>query len=123
MFLLPLFCHSFGIISSCICLLEAYKKFLDIKETSTLPLPHLPQNAGRIIRGLFEIVLRRGWPVMASRLLTLCRCVDRQLWSFQHPLRQFEKQLTHEVLNKIEARKMELHRLKDMTADEIGKRF
>lgn len=60
---------------------------------------------------------------MTSRLLTLCRCVDRQLWSFQHPLRQFEKQLTHEVLNKIEARKMELHRLKDMTADEIGKRF
>ena len=80
----------------------------------------LLQNAGRIIRGLFEIVLRAGWPVMASRLLTLCRCVDRQLWSFQHPLRQFEKQLSHDVLNKIEARKMELHRLKDMTADEIG---
>ena len=57
---------------------------------------------------------------MSSRLLTLCRCVDRQLWSFQHPLRQFEKQLSHEVLNKIESRKMELHRLKDMTADEIG---
>jgi activating signal cointegrator complex subunit 3 len=86
----------------------------------TSDLAYVAKNAGRIIRGLFEIVLRRGWPVMSSRLLTLCRCVDRQLWSFQHPLRQFEKQLSHEVLNKIESRKMELHRLKDMTADEIG---
>ena len=57
---------------------------------------------------------------MAARLLTLCRSVDRQLWSFQHPLRQFEKQLSHEVLKKIEARKMDVHHLKDMTADEIG---
>ena len=79
------------------------------------------QNAGRIIRGLFEIVLRRGWPVMATRFLTLCRSVDRQLWAFQHPLRQFEKHLGHEVLRKLEGRKMDIHRLKDMSADEIGK--
>ena len=57
---------------------------------------------------------------MAVRLLTLCRSVDRQLWHFQHPLRQFGKQLSHEILNKIEGKKMEVHRLRDMTADEIG---
>ena len=57
---------------------------------------------------------------MAVRLLTLCCSVDRQLWSFQHPLRQFQRQLSHEVLNKIEGKKMEIHRLKDMSADEIG---
>ena len=78
------------------------------------------QNAGRIIRGLFEIVLRRGWPVLASRLLTLCRCVDRQQWAFQHPLRQMGRHLSPEILNKIEARKMNMDRLKDMSADEIG---
>ena len=78
------------------------------------------QNAGRIIRGLFEIVLHRGWPVLASRLLTLCRSVDRQQWSFQHPLRQMGRHLSLEILNKIEARKMDMHRLKDMSADEIG---
>lgn len=57
---------------------------------------------------------------MAARFLTLCRSVDRQLWAFQHPLRQFEKHLGHEVLKKLEGRKMDIHRLKDMSADEIG---
>ena len=57
---------------------------------------------------------------MAARLLTLCRSVDHQLWSFQHPLRQFSKQLPHETLVKLEGKKTEMHRLKDMTADEIG---
>ena len=57
---------------------------------------------------------------MTARLLTLCRSVDRQLWSYQHPLRQFGKYLSHEILNKIENRKMDLHRLNDMSADEIG---
>ena len=59
---------------------------------------------------------------MAARFLTLCRSVDRQLWAFQHPLRQFEKHLGHEVLRKLEGRKMDIHRLKDMSADEIGKK-
>ena len=47
------------------------------------------QNAGRIMRALFEVALRNGWPVMASRLLTLCKVVDKRLWGYENPLKQF----------------------------------
>ena len=77
------------------------------------------QNAARLVRGLFEVALRRGWPAMAGKLLTLSKTVDKRLWAFENPLRQFPV-LSHETLNKLEARKATLERLRDMQADEIG---
>ena len=49
------------------------------------------QNAGRIVRALFEIALRKGWPLMTGRLLQLCKIIDRRMWPFASPLRQFPK--------------------------------
>ena len=77
------------------------------------------QNTGRIMRGLFEITFHRGWPAMAARMLTLCKCMDHRQWGFEHPLRQFGR-LPSELVDKLEARKTPLDRLKDMSADEIG---
>ena len=77
------------------------------------------QNAGRIIRSLFEVCLRKGWPVMASRLLNLSKTIDKRLWGYENPLRQFPL-LSFEILNKIEARKLTIDRLKEMDAKEIG---
>ena len=74
------------------------------------------------MRGLFEITLRRGWSTMAARMLTLCKCVDHRQWGFEHPLRQFGR-LPLELVEKLEARKATLDRLKDMSAEEIGGRW
>ncbi len=78
------------------------------------------QNSGRILRGLFEIVLRKGLPVMASRLLTLCKSMEHQQWAFEHPLKQFKERLSHEIITKLEDKRVSLSRLKDMTHEEIG---
>lgn len=79
------------------------------------------QNAGRILRGLFEISLKRGLPTVASHMLTMCKCVDHRQWMFEHPLRQFSSnRLPPEILNKLEAKKATLSRLRDMSHDEIG---
>ncbi|XP_066288135.1 activating signal cointegrator 1 complex subunit 3-like [Branchiostoma lanceolatum] len=78
------------------------------------------QNAGRILRGLFEITLRKGWPLMAGKLLELSKVVDRQLWPFEHPLHQFSI-LSKEILHKLEARSLSVHKIKDLQADEIGR--
>uniref|UniRef100_A0A3Q3K309 Activating signal cointegrator 1 complex subunit 3 n=1 Tax=Monopterus albus TaxID=43700 RepID=A0A3Q3K309_MONAL len=51
-------------------------------------LSYVAQNAARIIRALFEIALRKRWPAMTYRLLTLCKVIDKRLWGFAHPLRQ-----------------------------------
>lgn len=56
---------------------------------------------------------------MAYRLLGLCKMLDKRLWGFENPLRQFTI-LKNETLVKLEERKATVDRLRDMTADEIG---
>lgn len=57
---------------------------------------------------------------MTHRLLTLCKVIDKRLWAFAHPLRQFPH-LSHIVLNRLEEKKLSVDRLKEMRKDEIGK--
>jgi hypothetical protein len=40
---------------------------------------------------------------MVQRILTLCKMVDRRVWGFQHPLRQFAT-FPVDVLAKLEAK-------------------
>lgn len=51
-------------------------------------MAYVAQNSARILRGLFEVAIRRNWAWMSYKLLTLCKTVDKRLWSFQSPLRQ-----------------------------------
>jgi len=56
---------------------------------------------------------------MASRLLNLSKSIDKRIWGFETPLRQFSV-LTPEIISKIEARKLSMDKLRDMDAKEIG---
>ncbi|KAK7886358.1 hypothetical protein WMY93_025979 [Mugilogobius chulae] len=82
-------------------------------------LSYVAQNAARIVRALFEIALRKRWPTMTYRLLTLCKVIDKRLWGFCHPLRQFPT-LSPVVLNRLEEKKLSVDKLKEMRKDEIG---
>ncbi|XP_014672686.1 PREDICTED: activating signal cointegrator 1 complex subunit 3-like [Priapulus caudatus] len=79
---------------------------------------YVKQNASRIIRALFEVCLTKGWPIMSGRLLTLSKVMDRQLWGFQNPMRQFD--LPHEILEKLERLKLTPDKLREMDSKEIG---
>jgi len=79
------------------------------------------QNTGRILRGLFEIALKKGLPLLSSHMLTLCKCVDHRLWMFDQPLKQFAgDRVTQDILDKLEQKKATIPRLRDMSQDEIG---
>ena len=82
----------------------------------------LLQNAARIVRALFEMALRKGWPVMAGRLLQLSKTIEKRLWGFENPLRQFSM-LPQEIFNKLEARKLTIDRLREMDSNDIGQYF
>ncbi|XP_030580581.1 activating signal cointegrator 1 complex subunit 3 [Archocentrus centrarchus] len=82
-------------------------------------LSYVAQNAARIVRALFEIALRKRWPAMTYRLLTLCKVIDKRLWDFAHPLRQFPN-LSHVVLNRLEEKNLTVDKLKEMRKDDIG---
>ncbi|KAJ4821369.1 Activating signal cointegrator 1 complex subunit 3 [Rhynchospora pubera] len=81
---------------------------------------YISASLGRIMRALFEICLRRGWCEMSSLLLDYCKAVDRQIWPHQHPLRQFDQDLSPQVIRKIEERGADLDRLYDMEEKDIG---
>nr|XP_057909252.1 activating signal cointegrator 1 complex subunit 3 isoform X2 [Doryrhamphus excisus] len=101
-------------------LLQTYISRGDVDNFSLISdLSYVAQNAARIVRALFEIALRKRWPAMTHRLLTLSKVIDKRLWGFTHPLRQFPN-LSHVVLNRLEEKKLTVDKLKEMRKDEIG---
>lgn len=79
----------------------------------------LLQNATRILRALFDMVLRAGGAIMAGRMLTLCKVVERQTWNFETPLKQFSE-LSPCVLHHIEEKKLSLDHIRDTNAKDLG---
>lgn len=79
------------------------------------------QNAARIVRALFEIALRKRWPAMTYRLLNLSKVIDKRLWGWVSPLRQFSV-LPPSVLSKLEEKNLTIDKMKDMRKDEIGEK-
>lgn len=84
-------------------------------------MAYVAQNAARIFRALFEMALKKNWPRLATKLLGLCKMVDRRMWGNAHPLRQFaSNQLTAQILGKLEEKRMSVDRICEMSADELG---
>ncbi|KAK9021319.1 hypothetical protein V6N11_011314 [Hibiscus sabdariffa] len=81
---------------------------------------YISASLARIMRALFEICLRKGWCEMTLFMLEYCKAVDRQIWPHQHPLRQFDKDLSLEILRKLEERGADLDRLQEMEEKDIG---
>ena len=50
---------------------------------------YVTQSAGRLMRCLFELCLKRGWAGLTDRALALCKMVNQRMWGSQTPLRQF----------------------------------
>ena len=76
-------------------------------------------NASRIARALFEIVLRKNWPLLAGRVLQFAKTIERQMWGFESPLRQHPS-VKAEILTKMESRNFTIDKLRELEAKEIG---
>lgn len=80
------------------CILQLYISRGSIDSFSLISdAAYISASLGRIMRALFEICLRRGWCEMTSFMLEYCKAVDRQIWPHQHPLRQFDKDISLDV--------------------------
>ncbi|XP_076373679.1 activating signal cointegrator 1 complex subunit obelus isoform X2 [Tachypleus tridentatus] len=82
-------------------------------------MAYVVQNGVRIVRSLFEMVLKKNWSLMAGRLLTLSKVLEHQIWPFESPLRQFGD-IGPEILSKLESKKISIDILKEMDPIEIG---
>ncbi|KAF7305029.1 putative ATP dependent RNA helicase [Mycena kentingensis (nom. inval.)] len=77
------------------------------------------QSAGRILRAIFEICLKRGWAVPARAALDLCKMVEKRMWGSMTPLRQF-KGVQSDIIRKAEGKQFPWYRYFDLTPPEIG---
>ena len=50
---------------------------------------YVTQSAGRILRAIFEICLKKGWSGVAKIALDLCKMAEKRMWPTMTPLRQF----------------------------------
>ncbi|KAF7411272.1 hypothetical protein HZH66_000168 [Vespula vulgaris] len=85
----------------------------------TSDLAYITQNAVRICRALFEIMLRQNNAIMAGRLLEMAKMLELQQWDYMSPLRQFSC-ISAEIIKKIEERDITINKLMDMDVKEIG---
>ncbi|XP_024003677.1 DExH-box ATP-dependent RNA helicase DExH13 isoform X2 [Eutrema salsugineum] len=101
-------------------LLQAYISKLKLEGLSlTSDMVYINQSAGRLLRALFEIVLKRGWAQLAEKALKLSKMVGKKMWSVQTPLRQFHG-IPNEVLMKLEKKDLVWERYYDLSSHELG---
>ncbi|KXJ73287.1 hypothetical protein RP20_CCG016160 [Aedes albopictus] len=82
-------------------------------------MSYITQNAVRIARALFTIVIRQNNPILAGRMLNVSKMFERQMWEFMTPMYQFPF-LSFDVVEKIEQRGLSVLALRDMDLKEIG---
>ena len=83
-------------------LLQAYISRLRLEGLALMAdLVYVTQSAGRILRAVFEICLKKGWSSVAKTALDLCKMAEKRMWPTMTPLRQFHG-CPKEVIQKAE---------------------
>ncbi|XP_027169983.1 DExH-box ATP-dependent RNA helicase DExH12-like isoform X2 [Coffea eugenioides] len=101
-------------------LLQAYISQLKLEGLSLASdMVFITQSAGRLMRALFEIVLKRGWAKLTEKALKWCKMIDKRMWSVQTPLRQFHG-IPNEILMNLEKKDLAWERYYDLSSQEIG---
>ncbi|XP_010425675.1 PREDICTED: DExH-box ATP-dependent RNA helicase DExH12-like isoform X2 [Camelina sativa] len=104
-------------------LLQAYISRLTLEGFSlTSDMVYITQTAGRLLRALYEIVLKRGWAQLAEKALSLSKMVDKRMWSVQTPLRQFHG-IPNETLMMLEKKDLVWERYCDLSSQDLGELF
>ncbi|KAF0687130.1 Aste57867_21101 [Aphanomyces stellatus] len=80
---------------------------------------YVAQNGSRVTRALFEICLKKGWPVAAEKVLNIAKSIDHRMWWTQSPLRRFLNVLPFDAVARLEER-YDIDTLFGMSVDEIG---
>nr|GAT54051.1 predicted protein [Mycena chlorophos] len=72
-------------------LLQGYISRLPVEDFALVSdTMYVAQNGGRIVRALLEIAISRKWANVSAVLMGLSKAIEKRLWPFDQPLRQFE---------------------------------
>ena len=91
-------------IDKAFVLLQAYISRAIIKSFTLISdMNYIASNAGRVARALFEMCLQEKKAAEAGKLLRIANSVDKQIWWFKTPLRNFESELKESVYSGVES--------------------
>ncbi|KAI7854305.1 Sec63 Brl domain-containing protein [Circinella umbellata] len=101
-------------------LLQAYISQLKLDGFALVSdMVYVTQSAGRILRAVFEICLKRGWAQLTRKALDLCKMVEKRAWLSMTPLRQF-KQIPGDLIRRLERKEFPWERYFDLDPQELG---
>eukprot|EP00730_Choanoeca_flexa_P002247 TRINITY_DN10972_c0_g1_i1.p1 TRINITY_DN10972_c0_g1~~TRINITY_DN10972_c0_g1_i1.p1 ORF type:complete len:1796 (+),score=582.18 TRINITY_DN10972_c0_g1_i1:116-5389(+) len=101
-------------------LLQAYISQLRLDGFALMAdMVYITQSAGRLLRAMFEICLRRGWAQLTDRMLTMCKMVDNRMWQSMSPLRQF-KNVDQRFVMKLEKKEFPWNQLFELSPSALG---
>lgn len=101
-------------------LLQAYISRLKLDGLALMAdLIYVTQSAGRILRAIFEIALRRGWSTVSKLALDLCKTTEKRIWPTMSPLRQYP-QCDPAIIRKAERVEMPWANYLDFDAPRLG---
>lgn len=102
-------------------LLQTYILRLELEGFALMAdMVYITQSAGRLLRALFEIAMRKRWSGLAKRVHNLCLMVERRQWMASSPLRQFGLDVPREVIRATEASHLPWSRYFDLSAAELA---
>jgi antiviral helicase SLH1 len=102
-------------------LLQSYISKANLEDfTLVSDTAYVAQNAARICRALFMIALNRRWGYQCLVLLSMCKSIEKRVWPYEHPFRQFD--LPQAVLRNLDDKgsTASIDSLREMEAAEIG---
>ncbi|KAF7332131.1 hypothetical protein MKEN_00094100 [Mycena kentingensis (nom. inval.)] len=72
-------------------LLQGYISRLTVEDFALVSdMAYAAQNGGRIVRALLEIAISRKWANVAAVLMGMSKAIEKRLWPFDQPLKQFD---------------------------------
>lgn len=100
-------------------LLQTYISQVQIRDSAlSSDSNYVAQNSVRICRALFLIGINRRWGTFARVMLDICKSIEKRVWSFDHPLCQFD--LPESIIRQIKSKNPSIDRLLDMDVQELG---
>lgn len=79
---------------------------------------YVAQNSIRICRALFLVGINRRWGLFSKVMLSICKSIEKRLWAFEHPIKQFE--LPAQIIRNVEAKNPSMDYLRQLEAGELG---
>ncbi|KAM7185458.1 pre-mRNA splicing helicase [Rhypophila sp. PSN 637] len=101
-------------------LLQAYISRLKLDGLALMAdMVYVTQSAGRILRAIFEITIKKGWASVAKLALNMCKMAEKRMWPTMSPLRQFPS-CPAEIVRKTERIDVPFEKYFDLDPPRMG---